>query len=964
MTTHQWERIKELTADALDLSPARRSAFVTESCGDDPAVLDEVLRLVRQAESAGEDFLKPVPRSALAIVAQGRDTVHTFQPNQIVAGRFRIERFLDRGGMGEVYAAWDLELQETVALKTIRAAIAAARPVIERFKLEVRHTRNIAHPNVCKVYDLFQHQSERQEPVWFLTMEYLDGESLAERLRTRGPLSLEQARPLIEDMVSALAAAHAAGTIHRDFKPANVMLTTAASGREQAKVMDFGLALTVGQEGVAHAAADGTRVYMAPEQAAGEEVSRAADQFAFGLVVCEMLTGTKPDTAEWTAGTARKQLDAWLRSQPSAWQNPRVREAIRRCLAFRPADRFPEIQAVVPALRDRPRRRGVIAGVGVAAAMALAMVGTGRWTETTVADSVQLTPDSDLSAPFHLSHSGKWLAYATDRAEPGNTDIWLRPLPDGEPRRLTVDAAEDTDANVSPDGRQVAFRSERGGGGIYLMTTAGRDERLLAPGGRNPTFSPDGRWIAYWTGNFDDSAPSARVYLIAPEGGPARRFAESFADARFPVWNTQENVLLFQGCRDLSAPLAACLEFWAGRLGGGEPQNTGVAALLRARRIESQTPPLLAWRDERVYFGGVSRNVLKLWELGLSRRDLRVSGEPRAVTSGVGAERDPSVAEDGTIAFGRSSGALHIWQVSLNQPEAERDIRLTNDLASDCCPSLSGNGRSLFFTRKTGDYRQLVVRDLQSGLDSTLPGPEGNLFWPIPDHEGQNVALEARREDESAIVLVSRGKETRTLCRGCSHPTGWYADGETLFYTTAKGEIALLDVRTGRTEAVLAGSPGMILGAGEWSSAHRHLVFTASRENDAKQIYVARFDRPGLIAGSQWISLTSEAEATDQPHWSKDGRSVIYLSNRDGHMCLWRLPFDPVVHGGSGKPVAVRHYHDSRITPDRTGPRVRGLSVGAGSIYLNVGEMTEAIWIGALRSPLSSLFRFGGSPNQ
>src|SRR5580658_4381144 len=164
-----------------------------------------------------------------------------FQAGQTVSGRYRIVRYLNRGGMGEVYEARDLELGEAVALKTLLPEIAGDESMIARFKQEIALSRKVAHPNVCRVFDLAWHEGENARITMFLTMEFLPGETLSEKVRRDGPMSTEEALPFIVQMASGLDAAHAAGVIHRDFKPSNVMLVSTA-GELRAVVTDFGLA--------------------------------------------------------------------------------------------------------------------------------------------------------------------------------------------------------------------------------------------------------------------------------------------------------------------------------------------------------------------------------------------------------------------------------------------------------------------------------------------------------------------------------------------------------------------------------------------------------------------------------------------------------------------------------------------------------------------------------------------------
>src|SRR5580658_3833623 len=206
MTAAQWQRVKEITADALELEPSGRAAFAAQTCASDSEVLEEVLRLLDEAELSGESFLSNPPLIIRELLTRRPPPAPRFSAGQMVAGRFQIEYFVAEGGMGEVYAALDLELHESVALKTIRSAIASSADAIERFKREVKQSRGITHPNVCRVYDLFSHEESSGEVLWFLTMELLQGQTLGAYLSSRGCLTLDQALPLIRDIVAALTA--------------------------------------------------------------------------------------------------------------------------------------------------------------------------------------------------------------------------------------------------------------------------------------------------------------------------------------------------------------------------------------------------------------------------------------------------------------------------------------------------------------------------------------------------------------------------------------------------------------------------------------------------------------------------------------------------------------------------------------------------------------------------------------
>jgi Tol biopolymer transport system component len=941
MTADQWQQVKEITAEALEKPADERPGFVAKECGDDAEVLREVMRLLAEADRSSFDNLFTTPGRLAALLSA--HFAPCFGPDELVAGRFRILEFLNDGGMGEVYSARDLELQETVALKTIRPAIAASPAIINRFKQEVRQARRIAHRNVCRVYDLFSHEPGSGPPIWFLTMEFLDGQTLAQHLAAAGPMPMQEALPLIRDMVSALATAHDFGIVHRDFKPSNVMLVNSGDGALRAVVTDFGLALSVAADQPADHG--GTPAYMAPELAAGGTVTFAADQFALGLVICEMLSGLRP------ALNSPAALPAAL--------NPRAQAVVCRCLERRPEDRFAHVREIVPILdgsRERSRiRRGLAVAVGLSSLLILTVAVARQDWGVRLNNAVQLTPGTDLAGYPTLSRDGKSIAYMSDGAEPGNLDIWIQSFPGGLPRRLTTNPTEDREPSISPGGDAVVFRSERDGGGIYLVGADGAGERMLAPGGRNPGFSPDGKSVVYWSGDLDDTSPSGKIYAISLDGTPPRRLASDFADARYPQWSSDGRAILFEGCHDL-AQLPACAEWWALPNDGSAAVNLGVVALLRNEKLEPRHDR--AWCGTRVIFSAVHGPATSLYELTLSPSELRVRGRPRRVTADDAIELEPSLADAGAIAFGRGSAARHIWQIPA-QPDGAgaHDIRVTDDPQWDDGPSVSGDGRQLFLARRTGYVRQVIKKDLVSGRESAVSSSDADQSRPVSDATGARVAFESHSQGESSIWMVSEGRPARMLCRDCSYPTSWFDGGGALFHTTAKGEIALLNADTGGSHVVLPAGRGMVLAEADWSPEHEYLLFTVARNGAPKQVFAVRFPRAGEKPEGPWVEITSEPSEVDRPRWSTDGTTVYYLSKRDGFYCVWAVRFDAPLGQPDGSPFPIHHYHNQRFSPYRIVPYARSLSVGSNSVFLNVGEWTISLWKGSLKRPLPlSLF--------
>jgi serine/threonine protein kinase len=214
--------------------------------------------------------------------------------------------------MGEVFEVEDLELKDRVALKMIRPGIASDPQVAARFKREILLGQRVSHPNVCRVHDLGYARSNSGTEALFLTMEFLSGETLAARMK-RGPMSVAESLPLIENMADGLAAAHHVGIVHRDFKSGNVMLVN-SSDQTRAVITDFGLARALHEAEEVTAltkpgAIAGSVNYMAPEQIRGEAVTQAADLYAFGVVIYEMVTGRVPFVGDSSLAVALQHLN-------------------------------------------------------------------------------------------------------------------------------------------------------------------------------------------------------------------------------------------------------------------------------------------------------------------------------------------------------------------------------------------------------------------------------------------------------------------------------------------------------------------------------------------------------------------------------------------------------------------------------------------------------------------------------
>jgi len=939
----------------VSVPDAGRSAAVAKLCSGDSQLESEVNQLLAVDGDAGSFLGSPAVEALAAWIADPDE--RCFAQGDFVASRFEIRRFISRGGMGEVYEAWDSELQQIVAVKTIRPDLSSDVRAIGQFKQEVSRAREISHPNVCRVYDLFCHRRPTGESVWFLTMQMLEGETLLDRIRRDGPIPSNIALDLARQMIAGLDAAHSEGVVHRDFKSGNVLLVQAGEAQPRAVITDFGLAINISSssETVTESFGGGTPDYMAPEQRQGGPVGVAADQYALGVVMCEMLTGERP--APWGTNSylegpaqlpANHHLDArWVR-------------VIRRCLQIRPEDRFPSVTDILAAMDPasrRQRRRKLIAG---AAAICLVLVATyavvGSMPDVRLESLVQLTPSTDLSASPSLSRDGTMVVYESDREEPGNLDIYAQHLPNGDPVRITSDPAEDGEPDISPDGLLVVYHSDRNGGGIYLASTRGGPELLLVAGGRSPRFSPDGRSIAYWMGDHDNSVASGRMFRMALDTKRSVPVAGNFADARYPVWSSDGRFLLFTGCKLPRPPMPECSEWWVADLSGGSEQSTDAIQLLRRNGLTLIGAPG-RWYGDSVFVTvreGASRS---LWEVTIPLRERHANGKPRRLSSGDAREfiSSSSLSDTGVIAFAQLSAAVHLWQVSQpNEAGIATLNKITQDADADRCPSISPNGRWLVFVRGNQPQQNIWIRDTLNRTDEILHVRESDFesyskmekFSPIVDDSAQRVAFEGKNNDLPSVFMVDAQHSVRVICSDCGGPTGWIGD-RILIQGGAPSNIMLVDSTSNSVPHTILSKDGVSVTQGAWSPQNHYLLFAASSGEGKKQIFaVLAKQLINEIDTEKWVPVTTESEWSDKPRWSPDGTRIFYLSNSDGHLCLWAQHFNVATGTPDGRPYAVMHFHDPRISPGRIWPRYLSIAVSGNNVYLNLGETTASIWTG------------------
>lgn len=317
------------------------------------------------SDAAPASWLIDARPDALATLDPLSDT-GMLEPGSVIAGRYRLSRFVARGGMGEIYEAFDGFLGERVALKMILPAAHTPNAARE-LQSEVRLARRVTHPNVCRIHDLGLHADAKRRywPIPFLTMEFIEGQTLGERLRSGGRMPIWEAQAVARQLLLGLGAAHAAGVLHGDFKSDNVMLRQLPNGEVEPVITDFGLAraFDASQYLASGGALAGSVDYMAPEQLLSGRLGRETDLFAFGVVFFQMITGRLPFSTGGSpiaSAIRRLQERPELPSQVVPGLNPQIDEFILTCLRRERTDRFPDAESALRALdacdtADNPR---------------------------------------------------------------------------------------------------------------------------------------------------------------------------------------------------------------------------------------------------------------------------------------------------------------------------------------------------------------------------------------------------------------------------------------------------------------------------------------------------------------------------------------------------------------------------------------------------------------------------------
>jgi Tol biopolymer transport system component len=747
---------------------------------------------------------------------------------------YRISAAIGAGGMGEVYRATDTSLGRDVAIKVLPEILASDPERLARFEREARLLASLNHPSIAHLYAFETATLEDGRTVHLLAMELVEGEDLGERLK-RGAIPVDEALAIARQIAEALEEAHDHGIVHRDLKPANVKLTP----DDKVKVLDFGLAKawagdgaggtssadlsqspTLARTGTEAGLILGTAAYMSPEQARGKRVDKRADIWAFGVVLWEMLAGKQLFVGE----TVTDVLAAVLTREvvwdvlPQQVPGP-VREILGRCLERNPKNRFHDIADVRIGIEDAlsgrsqarpmplpeparaarwPERIAWVALGGLIASGAfLALRGgmgeknAGRGAREFSLRRLTELPGAEVQPT--LSPDGRMVVYASAAA--GNLDLYLLRVGGARSIPLTArSAADDSQPAFSPDGERIAFRSERDGGGLFVMGATGESVRRVTTEGFDPVWSPDGKRLVYSTEPVQDPYSregNAELWTVEIVSGAARRLFAG--DAVQPTWSRDGRRVAYwanaDGQRDI----------WTIGANGGEP----VAVTHdEATDWSPEWSPDGRW----LYFSSDRGGSMSLWRIAIDTGTGRTDGDPQPVTSGVRGMGYARFSADG------SRLALMAYDRSYEQTLFDLDV---------------------------GATRARPVR--------TLRNPSASWCNISPD--GSWLACRTAGIPEDLVLLRADGSELRRLSSDVHKDRGpvWDPAGERLaFYSTRGGKWDYWSIRVDGSDLRQLTALGEVQPGAPWSPDGRRMIVSSGLEKRSLWLIdTSRLETPG-----------------------------------------------------------------------------------------------------------------------
>jgi len=836
---------------------------------------------------------------------------------------YRIVEEIGAGGMGKVYKAVDTKLDRNVALKVLRPELLRNRDKVRRFRQEARAVSSLNHPAIVTLFDVGEvsRGDDSGESIDFIVMEYVAGQSLGEKLRQRLPLN--KRLDLVAKIADGMATAHAAGVIHRDLKPDNIIVTPDG----HPKIVDFGLAKLTQPEFLTPSGFDsddiktlaqgshegvimGTVGYMSPEQVEGREVDHRTDVFALGCILYEVVAGQRAFASDSVVGTLHKILkehpESLRQRDPSV--PPALDHIVRRCLAKDRDERYQSIKEVAIELRavladtaieefaSRPLRwrRWSLAAVAI-----VVIAGLAAW-----AGSL-LTPGSDLSryrfTPLATdaayegfpawSPDGKAIAYI--RAVDGILQVFVRSLDSSMSTQITRALRDCREPFWHPRGDRIFYISQAGDGdALWSVGTVGGSPEVVLRNVSTADISPDGKTLVLLRQVGGHGSFRLAVWISAPPGAEPRPYARG---------ELAKQILTVPGSVRFS-PDGSKIGLWVAHDPGegavwgslSDPSQTGFWILpypegepFRApvRGGAAALPFRFSWmtNNRHVLFGGELPETegSHLWLMDTAR------GAIRPLTAGHGSESDPAVAPDGRrIAFSSERGDYDLVSIDLALGTASTYLATTRLERSPASSTTRGEiayvtNRSglqeIWLRSEDGAWDRPVVSDKDFADDGTLL--LGNLAF-APD--GQHVAYQ-RRGSAGYRVWISpiAGGPALPLVSGAGYQDGptWSPDGNWIAFVTTSGNgFALCKIRIGAGSQPVCFIPGIVYPSlPQWSPR-------------GDWITVEMPDGFAITSPDGATTRVLLEESVVAHTWSRDGSSIYAIRvSGDLHLRLWLI---------------------------------------------------------------------------
>ncbi len=845
-------------------------------------------------------------------------------------GPYEIQSPLGAGGMGEVYSARDTRLDRTVAIKVLASHLTSSPEMKQRFEREARAISALNHPNICQLHDIGS-----QDGTEYLVMEYLEGETLAERLR-RGALPVGELLKLGAQVAEALEVAHCAGIVHRDLKPGNVMLTSSG-----AKLMDFGLAKAAslgaavgsasapllsavrtvsGPSPVSPLTSAGTVVgtiqYMAPEQIEGKEADSRTDIFALGVLLYEMATGKRPFDGKSQVSVAAAILDKdpepISRSRPLL--PPVLDYVVNTCLAKHPGDRFQRAHDV------KLQLKWLAASAGPSSAAAPLMSKRWRWERLTwTAALVVALALGVLIGLFIGSSNEQKRVTRTVITPPANSSF-----------RLTGDFAGPP--VISPDGAYIAFTAVDADGKsmIWARPTDALQARVLSgtEGAIFPFWAQDGRSLGFFADgklkvvDINGGAPFAICDATNGRGGAFTSRGEILftPDTQSPIYRVSINggkpvaVTKVDGSRHDSHRWPFALPDGKHFLYLALSHDPSLSANDEIRFVSldsGEDRPVMRSLSNAIYAGGFvlfaqeSRLIAQRFDPASGRLGGELQSLADVVTNDVSTwHLDLSASNTGMLLL--ASGGTADWQLTWFDRTGKQMGVAADKLTNLQYARLSPKGDRIALQIDAG-VNDIWILELARGIRTRVTfGPVGNMF-PVWSPDGKWIAYSSQRNGRFHIYRKladgSGPEEMLVEDDKLLVPHDWSGNGKFLIYAREAanngigGELMALPLGAQRKPFSVV--PKNATGFGAQLSPDGHWLAYSSDESGQVQVYVIGF---GGAQGKWQVSQNGGFE----PRWSNDGKQLYYGTNRG--FTVYALPvsqFSGVPQFGSPKPVAT-----------------------------------------------------------